>query len=267
LSSLSLAPAAAPVSATASAPPALAPPPRATNGSRGTPRPAADMAAVSAPIGLGGRRSQATERVMEAVSGLPAALSAHVKLRTMSLTAIVAATFAGGLFVGRLVWRDPAAAMSASVADSARIAPSVVPRNDTTLPATTTLPAAGPGAAHGQPMAATAPAGGAAVIPSTPPTAAVIVTPVPPSDDEPAVAAQPEELAVKPVVKKPRIRARPPAPPAASLAAAPEAAPITAGRAPARQPVTGSASKTMATTAPAKPAKKGKPAWHDPFAD
>jgi hypothetical protein len=211
-------------------------------------------------------RARITEPVAPLGNGssLPAVLTAQVKLATVNLAGLIAVTFAGGLFVGMMVWRGQTRTEPVSTAHVA---------TTTNAPAAVAVPAA--------PTPTTAPA----TANNTPPTPGVataaalgsteaIVTPMPSEHAATDDAANANKLAAhRPTaaLRAPRVRRPTPAPVVADTAALfpKAAAKPQAPRAAVPASASGAAAKTVATNSPAKPAAKAKTkaAWHDPFAD
>ncbi len=223
------------------------------------------------------RNARITEQVRPVASPLPAILTAHVKLATVSLAGLVAVTFAGGLFVGMLVWKGQSrgepgltgrAATAGTVPASARTA--AIPTAGANIPPTTAGTTTAGTTTAGTTVAMPGAANPGAPIPSGGPPAA-IVAPLAASPE----SAEPLAAAPKPV-RRPAVIARPRRP---AVAPAPTVADATAlfPKTPAAKPVAakpaatagGTASKPMANNAAPKPVVKSKPktTWHDPFAD
>jgi hypothetical protein len=243
------------------------------------------------------RTLRITEPVVRLATVLPAVLTAHVKLATLSLAGLIAVTFAGGLFVGMVVGKGQGRAEPPAAARIGGSEPLTATAPATPTPTVSHVVGVAPGAATGSPTpAAAAPA----VTPSAVSGAATsAAAPVAPSEATvtPQPEAQPPEAARDSKAKKPGVALRPPRPrrPAVAGTATATDLPPAGGKLVVSKPTTATkpavaaskptvlaskptahsvvgpstASKPMANNAAAKPAPKSKTktTWHDPFAD
>ncbi|MES1206409.1 MAG: hypothetical protein ABUS79_10770 [Pseudomonadota bacterium] len=203
--------------------------------------------------------ARVTEPVMRgqasalSVANLPVVLAAQVKIATLSLAGLIALTFAGGLFVGMLVWRGQGRTEAMTAAR--------------TSPAGTSAPPVAP--AHTAPVQAPTPAAAAPASPANPvvaePAADSVVAPA--AADSEGVKQPARRLQTAAVRIAPRPRRPTPGP--ATLTDETAGAAKPAALKPGARPSVAPASKPVATNATAKPVakSKAKPAWHDPFAD
>ena len=151
----------------------------------------ASIAADAVPVR---RTLRITEPVVRFATVLPAVLTAHVKLATLSLAGLIAVTFAGGLFVGMVVGKGPGRAEpppATHVVTSAPVpapAPTTAANPTATTATTTTTGSAAPAAPA--PAASPSVAASGAVIPAAEPGAAL-----PPSEAvvAPLRGSQPSE--------------------------------------------------------------------------
>lgn len=262
----------------------------------------ASIAADAVPVR---RTLRITAPVRRFATVLPAVLTAHVKLATLSLAGLIAVTFAGGLFVGIQVGKGPGRAepspathvVTSTPVPSPAPAPTT-PANPTATTATTTTTGSAVPAA---PAPAASPSGAAsgAVIPAAEPGAAMppsetVVAPLPePQPSEAASDSKPIRRSAA-VVRAPRPRKTVasgtatdfPLPGPKVAAVKPTAHPAPGATTASKPMATSATSKAVATgtakpvannatgkpmannsTAKAAAKSKTKTTWHDPFAD